>query len=79
MARFELPTDLGPPFPFRFPDTGLVVSFRDQYWSFGTVSKDGMFSCDIENSEIIDLLESGKAEWYFDSVDGRLFVQILES
>lgn len=79
MAYFELPTDLGPPYPFKFPDEGLVVSFRGKYWSSGSVSTEGMFSCEIDNPEIIDLLESGQAEWYFDSVDGRLFVQILES
>lgn len=79
MAHFEVATDLGPPFPFKFPDTGLAVSFRGQYWSTGSVSKDGIFSCDIDNEEISNLLESGVAEWYFDSVDGRLFVQILES
>ena len=79
MALFECATDLGPPFPSRFPDSGIVVSFRDKYCSAGSVTDDGIFSCDIYDQEIIDLLESGEAEWYFDSVDGRLFVQILES
>ena len=79
MASFQVPTDLGPPFPFKFPDEGLVVSFRGKYWSAGRVSDDGTFSCEIENPEIESLLETGQAEWYFDSVDGRLQVQILES
>lgn len=77
--RFECATDLGPPFPFKFPDIGFPVTFRGKYCSAGNVTDDGIFSCEIYDSEIIGLLESGEAEWYFDSVDGRLFVQILES
>ncbi len=79
MARFECETNLGPPFPFKFPDTGLTVSFKGKYCAAGSVSDEGIFSCEIEDPRILRLFEEGKGDWYFDSVDGRLFVQILES
>lgn len=79
MARFECVTGLGPPFPFKFPDMGLPVTFRGKYCAAGAVSGEGVFSCEIEDVEIVRLFGEGKADWYFDSVDGRLFVQILES
>jgi hypothetical protein len=79
MARFECNTNLGPPFPFKFPDTGFAVSFRGKYCAAGSVSDQGVFSCEIEDPEIIHLFESGKGDWYFDSIDGHLSVQILES
>ena len=77
MATFVCQTDLGPPFPFKFPDDGLPVSFRGKYCSSGKVSDNGTFSCDIFDPEIIELLDSGRAEWFFESLDGRLAVQIL--
>ena len=70
---------MGPPFPFKFPDTGLPVTFRGKYCAAGAVSVEGLFSCEIEDPEVVRLFDEGKADWYFDSVDGRLFVQILES
>jgi hypothetical protein len=79
MARFECETNLGPPFPFKFPDTGFPVSFRGKYCAAGSVSDTGLFSCEIEDPEIVSLFDAGRADWYFDSVDGRLLVQILES
>ncbi len=79
MARFECVTGLGPPFPFTFPDAGLAVTFGGKYCAAGAVSAEGVFSCEIEDPEILGLFDEGKADWYFDSVDGRLFVQILES
>jgi hypothetical protein len=77
MATFVCQTDLGPPFPFKFPDSGLPVSFKGKYCSSGKVAGDGTFSCEILDPEIIDLLDKGKAEWFFESIDGRLSVQIL--
>lgn len=79
MARFECATGLGPPFPFKFPDNGITVSFRGKYCSAGSVTQDGIFSCEILDPEIIYLLNDGEADWYFDNLDGRLAVQILES
>ena len=57
----------------------MAVRFRGKYCSAGTVTGDGICSCEIYDPELIQLLSTGEAEWYFDSVDGRLFVQILES
>lgn len=79
MARFECETNMGPPFPFKFPDTGFSVSFRGLYCAAGSVSDEGVFSCEIDDAEIVGLFAEGKADWYFDSIDGRLSAQILES
>ena len=77
MATFVCQTTLGPPFPFRFPDDGLTVSFRGKYCSSGHVSDDGTFSCEIDDPQIVELLNSGEAEWFFESLEGRLSIQIL--
>ncbi len=79
MARFECATGLGPPFPFKFPDTGFPVTFRGRYFAAGSVSEEGLFSCEIDDPEIVQLFRDGKADWYFDSIDGHLSAQILES
>jgi len=77
MATFVCQTQLGPPFSFRFPDEGLPVTFKGKYCASGRVSDNGTFSCDIEDPEIVHLLDSGNAEWFFESLDGRLSIQIL--
>jgi hypothetical protein len=41
------------------------------------VSDDGTFSCEIDDPEIVQLLNSGEAEWFFESLEGRLSIQIL--
>ncbi|MEQ1606657.1 MAG: hypothetical protein ABL999_17485 [Pyrinomonadaceae bacterium] len=79
MAHFECNTGLGPPFPFKFPDEGFPVVFRGKYFAAGAVSDEGVFSCEIEDPEIVRLFDEGKADWYFDSIDGHLSAQILES
>jgi hypothetical protein len=79
MALYALPVGLGPPYPYVFPDTDLPVIFRNATVAEGTVTRLGIFSCEIDNSEISNLLQTGRAEWYFESIDGRLSVQILES
>ena len=79
MAHLECNTGLGPPFPFQFPDEGFPVVFRGKYFTAGAVSDKGVFSCEIDNPEIIRLFDERRAEWYFDSIDGRLSAQILES
>ena len=79
MARFECATGLGPPFPFKFPDDGFPVTYGGKYFAAGHVSADGIFWCDIDNPDIAALFEQGKADWYFDSIDGRLSAQILVS
>ena len=79
MAHFRCDTGLGPPFPFKFPDEGFAVTFRGKYFAAGAVSEEGVFSCEIEDPEIIVLFDEGKADWYFDSIDGHLSAQILES
>jgi len=77
MATFVCQTDLGPPFPFKFPDNGLPVTFRGKYCASGSVSDNGTFSCEILDPEIIELIDDGTADWFFESVDGRLSIQIL--
>lgn len=79
MAHFQCNTGLGPPFPFKFPDEGFPVTFRGKYFASGSVSEDGIFSCNIDDPEIVRLFNEGKADWYFDSIDGHLAAQILES
>lgn len=79
MAHFNCKTGLGPPFPFKFPDEGFPVVFRGKYVAAGAVSDDGVFSCEIDDKEIVSLFETGKADWYFDSIEGHLSAQILES
>lgn len=59
MAHFECNTGLASPFPFQFPDEGFPVVFRGKYFAAGAVSDIGIFSCEIDDPEIIGFLTRG--------------------